>query len=294
MNMQRFRRFLALPTSGLLLALLLAGCDATNPDDLEVTDSTVNEDVAASVATLVADASGGMLDQVGDLAELTSASGLWAAGKDGVERVYNEATGTWTVTVDRERSNPPGTVQMSVHRVYTVQFLNAEGLPQKYYITEGDTARTLNFQIVEGSGTFQTPRVTAERTDISGGFVATNIHTEQVTLNGDYSRSGTHRIETNAVNRVLEYSFSVQVFDLVGPRGSRLNLAQKVSGVLEGQFTGTLTLENPAGSRVVNISRDVRVEIADGVMTIYINGERYVADPSTADGTFHSPPEVGG
>jgi hypothetical protein len=276
----------------LFLFFMAMGCDTVEPASNQDTDLTVDQDVAESVSALLAEDTGGLLEQAGDAFALASTEDLATSAKNGtfIERSYDEATGTWTISVTREGGNPAGTRSMSLSRVYELRFLNASGEPQKYYVTEGDTATSMTLTIVEGSGVFETPRVKAVRNDLSGAFVATGIDTDELTLNGTYDRSGTHELVTPGITRTLTYEMSLEVVDLVGPRGSRLNLSEKVSGTLIGHFVGSLTIQRGDVLEQHDIDREVLVEIVDGEMTITINGVPYDFDPASGDGRFHSPP----
>ncbi len=294
MKQQPLLRLLSLAL-GVSLFLIAAGCDTVDSTTNPETDLSIDQDVAESVGALMAEDTGGLLEQAGDAFALATSDGIAASAKNGtsVERTYDEATETWTITVSREAGNPTGTRAMSLSRIYEVQFLNANGEPQKFYVTEGDTAQTMTLRLVEGSGTFETPRVKAVRTDLSGELVATGIDTDEVTLNGTYQRSGEHELTTPGITRTLTYEMTLDVIDLVGPRGSRLNLSEKVSGTLIGRYTGTLTIRRGDVLEQHDIDREVRVEIVDGEMTVTINGAPYDFDPASGDGRFHSPPVTG-
>ncbi|WP_457654478.1 hypothetical protein [Rhodocaloribacter sp.] len=294
MKQQSMLRLFSL-TLGVFLLFIAAGCDTVESTTNPEADLTLDQDVAESVGVLMAEDTGGLLEQAGDAFALATAEGITASAKNGtsVERTYDEATGTWTITVSRKAGNPMGTRTMSLSRVYEVQFLNADGEPQKFYVTEGDTAQTMTLRLVEGSGTFETPRVKAVRTDLSGELVATGIDTDEVTLNGTYHGSGEHELTTPGITRTLTYEMTLEVIDLVGPRGSRMNLSEKVGGTLIGRYIGTLTIRRGDVLEQHDIDREVRVEIVDGEMTITINGVPYDFDPASGDGRFHSPPVTG-
>ncbi len=282
-------------TLGFFLFLFAAGCDTVESTTDSEAGLTLDQDVAESVGALMAEDTGGLLEQAGDAFALATPEGISASAKNGtsVVRTYDEATGMWTITVSREAGHPTDTRMMSLTRVYEVQYLNADGEQQKFYVTEGDTAQTMVLRLVEGNGVFETPRLKAVRTDLSGELVATGIDTDEVTLNGAYQRSGEHERITPGITRTMTYDMTLEVIDLVGPRGSRLNLSEKVNGTLIGRYTGTLTIKRGDVLEQHDFDREVRVEIVDGEMTVTINGVPYDFDPASGDGRFHSPPVTG-
>jgi len=284
--------------SGVALLFLVAACDTTGANE---TDLSASDDVAQSLVSLVGEDTGGLLEQAADVFELASAGDIAAqetmtAGKadasvSSSERTYDEATGSWTITLTREIGNPEGPRYLSVHRQYLVQFQNAAGLPQKFFVTQGDTARSIDFTIVEAGGTLISPHLTAERTNISGHWLATGVHTDEVTLNGTYSRSGGHTITTDEAVRTLDYTLALDVFDLVGPKGSRRDLSQKVSGTLTGTYEAVATFERGDAYHEREIQRNVVVVFDHGTATITVNGVQYEGDLQSGDPRFLGPPD---
>jgi len=154
-------------------------------------------------------------------------------------------------------------------------------VPQQFLVTEGDTAHSIRCTIVEGTGTLETPHLSAARTNIAGHFVATGVNTDDVTVNGTYSRSGAHTLTTRNAVRTLDCALAVEVIDLVGPRGSRRDLAQKVSGIITGLYTATVTFERGALYRERDVERDVVIVIEDGEALITVNGATYAGNVQT-------------
>ncbi|MFQ5571082.1 MAG: hypothetical protein ACE5G0_15490 [Rhodothermales bacterium] len=290
--MKTHRAIVALLSAALLICAV--GCDTAQPDEV---DTNASEDVALSVLTLVSEDTGGLLDQVSDVFDLAAAGSIPAqttalaskhADADSVvERTYDEATGTWTISIERERGTPDGPRYMRISRVYQVQFLNADGVPQQFFVTDADTAHSINFTIVEGSGSLETPHLSAERTNITGQWVATGVNTDQVTVNGTYGRSGAHTLTTHNAVRTLDYGLAVEVVDLVGPRGSRRHLAQKVSGTIHGTYEGKATFTRGNLYRERDISRTVTIVIENGEATITVNGEPFGGNVQTGDAAMN-------
>lgn len=267
----RIRPFFSIPTAALVL-ILLPGCDAAGPAAEPAPTADETTDVATSVAMALMSDPGGLLEQTADLRALSAGEDLSGAAKtDGAGRRYDETTGTWTIHIARERTDSTGTRSLTINNLYEVQFLNAAGSPQPYYVTEGDTAHVIRERIVEGNTLFETPRSHAERT-IHGELVATNTETPTVTVNGTYASRGLHTMRDDAGERTHEYNLEINAVDLVGPRGSGRHLAEKESGVVEGVYTAHVTVLHGDAVREHDIHHRIRVIIEDGQMTIYVDG----------------------
>lgn len=277
---------------GLALLLVAVGCDAAGPTDASI-DGDASADVAASVSTLISADTGGLIEQVGDVFDLATAgtiSGQTAtlaakhAGADSlIDRTYDETTGTWTLSFEREHISDDGLRTHTASRTYEVQFLDADGVPQQFFVTEGDTAHSITFAIVEGSGTLETPHLSATRSNITGAFTATGVNTDEVTVNGTYGRSGAHTLTTANAVRTLDYDLAVEVIDLVGPKGNRRDLSQKLSGTINGTYNGHATFERGDLYRERDIDRAVTITITDGEATITVNADTYAGNVQTGD-----------
>ena len=144
MNSRRDTGRLLLILLTLALAAFLAGCsdDPTAPTDTTDATATVDKDAAQAVAADVATDSGGLTDQLSDIA--LALNGLGGGAKDGQpsfpdstfvhERfrsaVYDSQTGTWTITLSRERGFPAGVPYHAMSRVFTLRLLGPGGQPQ--------------------------------------------------------------------------------------------------------------------------------------------------------------------
>ena len=164
-SLRKFKSFFFI----LAAMLVLVGCNketSTEPDP--ATDLSANQDAAESIASGVAEETGGVMDQAADLAEFAQEDGFQKgldkfSSKSSVSSIdtsYDASTGVWTITLNRERGNPnSGAFYASIYRLYNLQFLDGNGVPQKWYNTEGSIAETINFDIVEGSGRHTTFRL---------------------------------------------------------------------------------------------------------------------------------------
>lgn len=264
----------------LLLALALVGCSSDDPVSPTVgvpAATSATTDAAEAVAADLGDDNGGLVDQLSDAVAAVETLG---AAKDRVDHpfadsVYDDETGTWTVTVDRERESPNGFHSATMHRVYTVRFLDEAGEPMMYRVVDADTARTVEFDIVEGSGSHVNRRLSRTLNSLTGSFVIENVNTEMVTVNGTYARSATHHLETPRFSRTMDGTMSLALIDVVLPRAARRDLDQAVSGTLEGTITATITVERGDDYFEREIDESFTVILGDGEGDLELGGRRY-------------------
>lgn len=262
--------------------MMFSGCSEQSSLEPTTSDLAPSADVAESVAGAVGESSGGVVEQVGDVIDLTTQLRLGKSTADGFidhrEASYDESTQTWTLVVDRERGiqgTPPYGVW---HRVFTYQFLNADLHPQKFFITDDDTATTIKFNIVEGDGYYKNFRLSHDLTDIAASYVATETNTDMVTVNGVYTRAAIDTITTQSFTRVSDHTLELTIIDLKGPKGSRRNLAKKVSGTIAGTFHADITFDGERGYAEKTVDKEINIVISEGEATIDVNGNVYMSD----------------
>ena len=274
-----------------MAVFVLAGCDKNDPASSNENATVATEDAAESIASAVGSDNGGAMDQLADIAELASIAGIQgdggaALGKGeqtaDIDTSYDPGTGTWTVVISRERGNPDGPYYAAFSRTYTYQFLNKDGQPQKYWLVRNggqvDTAYTIKFNIVEGTGTHLTPRLSQQLTDLSGAFTATGTNTPLITINGTYSRSAVDTITTRNSVRTLDHTLSLNFIDIKIPRGPRATYATQITGTITGNYTATATFQRGDLYREKNIDRDFTITLSGGNARIRMNGLDYFGD----------------
>jgi len=79
-----------------------------------------------------------------------------------------------------------------------------------------------------------------------------------------HRRSGAHTLPTDNAVGTLDYGLAVDVIDLVGPRGSRRDLSQKISGTRSGAYAAKTPFERGHLYRERDIDRAVTILIEDG------------------------------
>lgn len=290
MKSKRFAHLL-LPA---LAALALVACQ--NDDPVSSNDSlNATEDAAESIASAVGADNGGATDQLSDVIELAGASGLQKPAEvllgkysepntiASIDTSYDPVTGTWTLRLERERGNPNGIPYAEISRTYTYQFLNKTGQPQKYWKVGADTAYTIKFNIVEGTGTHRTRRLSQQLTGLSGSFTATGVNTRLVTINGTYFRSAVDTVTTRNAVRTLDHALNLTFTNVQGPRGSRLELSRKISGTVSGTYTAKVTFQRGESYGETTINRSFTINLGGGNATLNISGKNFEADLTSGE-----------
>ncbi len=98
-----------------------------------------------------------------------------------------------------------------------------------------------------------------------------------------HRRSGAHTLPTDNAGRTLDYGLAVDVVDLVGPRNSRRDRSQKISGTLYGTYEAKAPFERRHLYRKRDIERAVTIIIEDGEATITVNGEPFAGNGQTGN-----------
>jgi hypothetical protein len=230
------------------------------------------------------------VDQLSDVIELASVAGIRAQseyliGKYSAENAaakidtsYDPATGTWTLKLQRERGNPNGVPYAEISRTYTYQFLNKNGQPQKYWKVGADTAYTIKFNIVEGTGTHRTRRLSQKLTGLSGEFTATGVNTRLITVNGSYQRSAVDTVTTRNSVRTLDHTLNLTFTDVKGPRGLRGDVHRNLSGTISGTYDATVTFQRGDSYSEKTVNRTFTIELGNGDATLRIRGVRFGCD----------------
>jgi hypothetical protein len=269
--------------------MFFAGCEKDEAVSPQLNESSVTPELDAAEVTsgAVGEDTGGLVDQLGDAVSIAGPGGFQSLGKtsagETVEAVYDSVNGIWAVTIHRERSNPHGNHSLVVDRVYEVQFLNAQNEPQKHWITNGDTARTINFNIISGSGYHKTPHKSGYLNQLEGSFVITNAHLPNVTINGNYLRSASDTLTTRNMERTLNYTLTLEVMDLVGPRGHRNDISNKVSGTITGHLSAVVTFTRGDAYGERQIEKDFTIVIGSGSADIRMGGKIFRGDLKGGD-----------
>lgn len=272
--------------------IFVAGCKkndtVTNPATT-TQDPQATQDAATSIGGSLAINNGGILDQVADLLNTPTTTGILnkSINSDPNEIStatfsYDSTTGWWTVNIDRTRSG----ILWYAHytREYMHQFLNSSGVFQKKYIDNGDTAYSVNHKIVGGTGTFYNLWLSHKLTGLSCTWTGINTNTPTVTINtsSPYSRSAIDTIFGSGGGvRTLDHTLTVNFVNVVGPRGTGLDWWLKTSGTLTGHYHAVVIFEKGTTYNEHTIDRDFTVTLGGTKLVIVVGGVTYQADPNT-------------
>ena len=292
----KYQKTISFLSGLIILAIVLiwgTGCQyktLTEPDPVIPSATIDDADIAMSVATVITEDGGGVVDQLGDMSVQASNQGIQAisAGFGGMgscrhNATYDSLTQTWTIVIFRERGEPADSVYHLFERTHTLQFLNQAGTPQKFWITDGDTAMQIIFDIVSGSGEHKHPHRHHILKSIGGGWTADNVNTDMITVNGTYQRAALDTIFRQNGMRISDHTLDLTLTDVTGPRGSRRDLSQKVSGSITGTYHAFVTVIKSDTTFTNEITRDINIELGSGNASITVGGHRYRYNTGTGE-----------
>jgi len=269
----------------LLIALTACGENTT-----EVSDSpTIAKDAAETIAASLAYDTGGTIDQLIDLNTFATADGFdgmkdkYPSTYFTIDRTYDPVEGQWSIHIERERGINGQIPYAFVSRDYLLQYLNVDNLPQQHYVTSSDTARTINFQVVQGQGRHQTRRLSQQLNQLNANWTLTNAHQDIVTVNGTYYRAAVDTIRTFMRVRTSDHNLQLNIADLTLPRGSAPALVNAITGTITGHFHADITFTSGTSYTENVIDRDINIVIGSGRATIGLGGESYQGDLITGE-----------
>ena len=174
-----------------------------------------------------------------------------------------------------------------IHRTYRYQFLNKLGTFQKYWLTGTDTAYSIHFTIVNGSGYHRNFRVARHMTSLSGEWMITGTNTNTITLNtvndAPYRCSGIDTVTTEHAKRTMNYTLMLTFTNVTGPRGSRLDVAEKTSGTLSGTYHATVTFLRGSAYSERTVDRTFTITLGGDGQEIHLGDRRFPCDGRTGE-----------
>lgn len=275
----------------LLLAALgllaLAGCSNDDTVAPAATTATAELDAAAAVASDLGADDGGLVDQVNDAVSFAGGVDLVAKAEcEGLGQAdYDSTTGTWTITVSRERGEVGSVPYASFTRVFTVRYLDADGVPQMHYLQDGVAASTIEFAILSGTGTHITRRLEQNLLSLEAAFTVTDADQDTVTINGTYARSAGTVLTNPVFVRTHDSTLQLALIDVMAPRTFDRDLSLAISGTVTGVYDATITVTRGDDYTERSIHREFTVDLADGegTMTMAQSHNRYRARLRTGE-----------
>ncbi len=285
----------SLAAAGIILVVVMTGCKKDN-NPVEAPNTILLNDAAESIAGAMGDENGGTTDNLADAFMLAqnngSINGIEPLAEGGIEivntpiRNYDSTTGFWTVSIDRSRQG--NQVSASFSRVYKYQYLK-NGIFQKNYITGSDTATTMKFEIVSGTGYFKNPRVSHRLLSLSGSWIATNINKDTITVNSvtAYKRSAVDSITTRNALRALSHELTLNLTDVKGPRFKNVFLAtdpkralfaNAISGTATGTYKATISVQRGSLYNERTVDKSFTITFGNGEGKIGVGGMMFPFD----------------
>lgn len=281
------------------ILLCVSGCRKNSTGPTLDASINSNQDAAQSIANAVGEDNGGVTDQMGDIADATGSSGISAgvgtAGSyealmksvstegDTVIKTFNASDTSWTVSVTRSRIGLFGR-QAGFTRTYYIKFLNMNGvaLPRYSTTTPADTANTIIFKVLNGTGYTMTRFVSTHLLSISSDYVATGTNTSVMTVNGTLTRTGTDTIKTLTGERVLNYTLVANLQNVTGPRTARYMMMTRTpratGGTITGTYTATVSVLRGDSYTERSFTKTFTVTFGGGVGSVDVGGGRFACD----------------
>ena len=232
-------RSLIITATLILIMILLTSCEKSSTSSINSLNPL--SDASETIILASSEESGGITDQLGDLAELT-ADGVFQDDKSVKpykSKSWDEEYQLWIVEMERERGDLDGERYGYFYRKYSLQFLDGEDQPLKYRVTEEDTAKTAIFNSLDATGIHWNRRAYHQLNDLNISWVATDIDSDILTVNGSFERAAYDSLTRKNFTRTLDHNISLDIQDLKGPRGSRRDLSEKISGDIYGSYECT-------------------------------------------------------
>ena len=295
MKQKKLKNFLIKSAILLLLVFSLVNCKDEN-SVISSQDPYSSSDDAETIASGVSSETSGAIDQLSYLSDLASEDGVSNLAKTtsglaksidekvtSIDTVYDETNEKWIITISRERTISEKNFTSNYYHQYTVQYLK-NGIPQKYFAANGDTANTIKFNIIEGTGTVQSNRINQNLESTNGSWVATITESNSMVVAGSYSRSANSTFTTTNATRNYDYSLSLNFSALSIPINYGDELWLYLAGSMSGQFTGEYSATVDGEQYQKSINKSFAIAFSKKlVYSITLEGEDFSADAETGE-----------
>jgi hypothetical protein len=252
---------------------------------------TVDDDVATSLAASLAGENGGIADQIVDIVSLAGSYGMRHNNlvANQTSPTYNLGTRTWEWDFAREFTSANGLYHAIVGRSYQWRFLKQDGQPQITYILGNDTAYTIELTIVSGEGRHLLPELSQTLTSLSGRLVATGTNTDEITVNGTWSRAALDTIRTRYAVRTLNHACSLMIDNMQCVRDTTSQPWRSISGTISGVYSAGISFSSGDAYVEDSVSRDIHIEIDSATAAITVGDSTWTS--TLRRGEILLPPE---
>jgi hypothetical protein len=264
------------------VSIFSVGCNKDNTTEpLANTMASSTDDAAYNISTELSSESSGAVDQVGDAFDLAFPGGLAKMQANFVDttfknKVWDDVNKLWTVTVDRSNKASWKNVTNTFKRTYTIQFLNKDGQPMKYWKVGSDTAYTVKFKILNGESYFTNGIVSHRLISLTADLTITNANQKNVTINGTMRRQGSDTISNKVGTRTHNFTLNLNYQNVVGPRTKKLQLQNKLSGTVSGNYTASVTFQSGDIYNEKQINKDFTINLdGTGNYNLNLGGGKY-------------------
>lgn len=280
-----FRSIVYSAAAAAIIAVIAVGCGDDKASGTDNVNPNADQDAAAVVAQALGSSSGGASDEINDLMQLAKASSIesakWSVERTGLEASdlsYDPESGTWTLEFSRTRGLITGMRYSHVERTYTWQFRKSDGQPQVSYIVGNDTAYSIQFNIVSGSGYHKSPRLAQHLTELEADFLAMGTNKNSVVINGNYLRSAVDTITTMRATRMVDHTLDLTYTDITIGRDAPGEAWQNMSGAITGTYTADIEFVSGTAYGENHVERNIDVSVAGGTATIHIRGMSFICN----------------
>jgi hypothetical protein len=246
---------------------------------------TADSDVFETVIAAIGEDNGGVVDLAGDMAAAADDIDSFPVSAKIIAGVgvpaFDSVTGTWQVQITRQKGNPAEPSHATYMRTYRYQYRNQSGETLQHRVNGADTAYSIHFEVMEGSGTGHTSRIAQQIMSMVGTLEATGVNTDTIVINGTCTRTGVDTLLSYQSVRTLEYQLELTFANVRCLRAQTQDISQQIKGDLNGSFMANVSFMSGYTYGETNIVRTMAVVIGVGHATVSIGDGTYTGDLAT-------------
>jgi hypothetical protein len=200
-----------------------------------------------------------------------------------ISKTYDPENGEWSIHIERERGSIDSIPYAFISRDYTLKYMNSLDQPQQYYVVDADTARTIQFNVIQGTGEHKTRRLSQQLNELNAEWIVTNANQDYLIIDGNYNRAAIDTIRTWNRTRTSDHNLQLNISDMSVPRGGQPSLLNAISGHITGHFHAEMTFTHGESYNEHIIDRDIDIVIGSGRAEIEIGPESFTADMESGE-----------